>query len=339
MAHELTLHGKRAEMAYVGDEPWHGLGQRLTDDAPIDTWIAEAGMAWRIQRSKVRYCTAIGGPTVAIPEQHVLFRSDTKAALGVVGHTYQVVQPAAVLEFFRDIVSPGGFALETAGTMFGGRKYWALARTGDKAPVIGQDVVGGYLLLTSSCDGGSATEAFYTTVRVVCNNTLRMALGSKMAAKARISIRHSTKFDPASVKDALGIAHGAFGEFITSARTLAAKPVDATAAADLTLWLLNPANAKALPSAQGTELKTVQEKLERTRNGDAYQRILSLFNGTGKGATLKGAQGTGWGWLNAVTEYADHHRKVTSVDHRWDSAIAGAGADLKDDAYALILAR
>ncbi len=331
MSHELTMRGKKAEMAYVGETPWHGLGQRLTVGAPIETWITEAGMDWKIQRSKVRYyADREGAKQLEMPEQHVLFRSDTKAPLSIVSNAYHVVQPVEVMEFFRDLVGAGGFELETAGTMFGGRRFWALAKTGERAPVLGQDMVGAYLLLTTSCDKSSATEAFFTTVRVVCNNTLTMALGSKKAAQNRVSVSHRMKFDPKAAKQQLGIVHGAFGEFIATARTLAKKPVSTAKAGDMLVQLLS-----AKPEVETPE--QTAERVAKARDKDAYQKILALFNGTGKGATMDGAKGTAWGWLNGVTEFVDHHRKADSVDHRWAAAIDGQGAALKERAMAIAL--
>jgi phage/plasmid-like protein (TIGR03299 family) len=87
-----------------------------------------------------------------------------------------VVQPREVLEFYRDLTEVAGYELETAGVLKAGRKFWALARTGKSAALKGNDVVNGYLLLATSCDGTLATVAMPTTVRVVCNNTLTIAL-------------------------------------------------------------------------------------------------------------------------------------------------------------------
>ena len=101
MAHELTIRKSgTAEMAYAGDTPWHGLGQQLAEGAPIETWLTAAGMDWRIQRSKVRYSTARDDAegSQVWDDQHVLFRSDTKAPLGIVSDGYKAVQPREVVE-------------------------------------------------------------------------------------------------------------------------------------------------------------------------------------------------------------------------------------------------
>ncbi len=192
------------QMAYVGAAPWHGLGSRLSPKQPLEIWQREAGMDWQIQESPVHFkADAVGhlGSIHSFPEQKVLFRSDTKAPLSVVSQRYQVVQPREVLEFYRDLTQVSGYELETAGVLKGGRKFWALARTGQNTSLKGNDLVNGYLLLATSCDGTLATTATPTTVRVVCNNTLTIAVDGTTRA---IKVPHNTRFDPQQVKKQLG---------------------------------------------------------------------------------------------------------------------------------------
>jgi len=137
MSHELTIRSNgKAEMAYLNtnEAPWHGLGNPLERGLSIEQWTIAAGMDFRIQRSKVRYFTdRIGVNQLEWPEKHVLFRGDTHEPLGVVSAKYKVVQPREVLEFFRDLCESNHFELSTAGTLFGGAKYWALAKVGDES--------------------------------------------------------------------------------------------------------------------------------------------------------------------------------------------------------------
>ena len=182
-------------MAYAGATPWHGLGNNLPQKQPIEVWQREAGMDWQIKESPVRFMAdSIGtlGSIHSFDEQKVLYRSDTKEALSVVSQRYQVVQPKEVLEFYRDLTQVAGYELETAGVLKGGKKFWALARTGQSSALKGNDLVQGYLLLATSCDGTLATTATPTTVRVVCNNTLSIAVNG---ASQAIKVPHSTRFD------------------------------------------------------------------------------------------------------------------------------------------------
>ena len=138
-------------MAYKGETPWHGLGNQLTEKQPLEVWLREAGMDWSLQSSPVHYLTEHSAEVYA--DAKVLFRSDTGDALSVVSNRYQEVQPREVLEFYRDLVELGGFELETAGVLKGGKKLWALARTGEEILLRGGDLVKGYLLLATACDG------------------------------------------------------------------------------------------------------------------------------------------------------------------------------------------
>lgn len=325
MAHELTMTNGLAEMAYVGEKPWHGLGQQLERGASIEQWTESAGMAWKIGRSKVRFFGDREGTQQLTWDQHnVLFRSDSKAPLGIVSPKFKIVQPQHVMEFFRDLCDENGFTLETAGTLFGGRRFWALAHVGESAIITNPiDVVGGYLLLVTACDGTLATTARFTTICVVCNNTLSMAL--KGAAKREVVVSHRSKFDAARVKDELGVAHGSFAAFIKDARQLASIPVTEPMAADLTTLLLLPESVEDLACEQAIKVQS----------SSVYKNILALFEGKGMGSRLSGREGTAWGWVNAVTEQVDHHARAASLDNRLDSAWFGRGDTLKTKAVEL----
>lgn len=95
----------------------------------------------------------------------------------MVSQRYNVVQPPhEVLDFYLDLVEAGGFELETARSFKGGRKLWALAKTGQDLMLKGGDLVKSYLLLATSCDGTLCTTAQFTLVRMVCNNTVDQAV-------------------------------------------------------------------------------------------------------------------------------------------------------------------
>jgi len=306
-------------MAYVGATPWHGLGSRLSPKQPLEVWQQEAGMNWQIQESPVRFMAdAVGhlGTIHSFPEQKVLYRSDTKTALSVVSQRYQVVQPRDVLEFYRDLTERSGYELETAGVLKGGRKLWALARTGQSTALKGNDVVNGYLLLATSCDGTLATTATPTTIRVVCNNTLTIAVNG---ASQAIKVPHSTRFDPRAVKQQLGISVSQWDDFMYRMRTLAARPVKAHEAKDYLRSVL-------------CEAQTDNPERSGLSNERALTKVLSMYDGHGRGAELEAAKGTAWGLLNAVTEYVDHERRARSNEYRMDTAWFGQGAVIKQRA-------
>jgi phage/plasmid-like protein (TIGR03299 family) len=306
-------------MAYVGEAPWHRLGSALPLRQPIEVWAQKAGMDWSIRETPVRFITGESGALGSIQtflDHKVLYRSDTKAPLSVVSTKYQVVQPKEILEFYRDLTEVSGFELETAGVLKQGRKLWALARTGKEAALKGKDVVRGYVLLATSCDGTLATTATPTTVRVVCQNTLAMAL--KTAAGA-IRVPHSTSFDAQQVKKDLGIAVSQWDSFMYRMKMLAERKVRSHEAMKYFLKVLCQVDGQ--PDAH-----------QRLVNERALNRVQELYDSQGKGAELSSTSGTAWGLLNAVTQYVDHERRARTQDHRLESAWFGQGAALKQRA-------
>ena len=115
-------------MAYVGETPWHGLGNQLPKNQPIEVWAREAGMDWRIESSDVSYMASNEkGQSLIMPfdSNKVLYRSDNLEPLSVVSQRYQEVQPREILEFYRDLTEQSHIELGTAGVLKGGRKMWA----------------------------------------------------------------------------------------------------------------------------------------------------------------------------------------------------------------------
>lgn len=323
MAHQIDeISIGRASYASTERE-WHGLGELMQRGATVDQWASAAGMTYAVKRAAVRYAVshAEGDQQPEafrkVPGSVVLFRSDTLADLGIVSESYKVVQPRAVLEFFREWADMGGMHIESAGVLFGGRRYFATAKLSDGAMIGTGDKVVPYALLSTSADGSLATECRWTTVRTVCNNTLTMA---RKDSKASHRTTHRSVFKPAEARAAVEAAHAEFGAFCETARRLAAIRVSSTAAADFTAKLLT----------------TAARKEDAARESSAFSKIMASFSGTGKGSMLETARGTGWGWLNAVTDYVDHEARAYSDEHRAVAAQWGQGAALKVKALDLI---
>jgi len=339
MAHQLE------QMAYVGQTPWHGLGNQLTQNQPIEVWAQQAGMDWRIESSNVSYMAQNErGHSIIIPyeEQRVLYRSDTHAPLSVVSQRYQEVQPLEILEFYRDLTEQSGFELETAGVLKGGKKFWALAKTGQTSALKGNDVSNGYILLATGCDGTLATTAQFTSNRVVCNNTLAVALRGQSSSAGAVKVPHSTRFDAEKVKQQLGISVRAWDEHVYEMKQLSQRKVSQTEAAAYFDAVFNNTSLSAAEqdegiiqfyrnaAAQAHQAAKAENKAEP--NGRAMSKVMAMFNGHGRGAELSSAKDTAYGLLCSITEFADHERRAMSQDHRLDSAWFGAGAGLKQRA-------
>ena len=336
MAHQIE------QIAYVGETPWHGLGNQLSPHQPIEVWAQQAGMDWRIESSDVSYMAKNErGQSIIMPfeEQRVLYRSDTHAPLSVVSQRYQEVQPIEILEFYRDLTEQSGFELETAGVLKGGKKFWALARTGQSSMLKGKDVSNGYVLLASACDGTLATTAQFTSIRVVCNNTLAIALKGQNSSAGVVKVPHSTKFDAEKVKQQLGISVRQWDDHMYQMKQLTQRKVSQQEAAAYFDAVFNNTSLSMAEQDEGiiqfyrnvaTQANPITKPENRTEpNGRAMSKVMTMFNGQGRGAELSSAKDTAYGLLCSITEFADHERRAMSTDHRLDSAWFGAGAGLK----------
>ncbi|OOW13185.1 DUF932 domain-containing protein [Acinetobacter sp. MF4640] len=342
MAHHIE------QIAYVGETPWHGLGNQLSPNQPLEIWAQQAGMDWRIESSNVSYMAQNErGQSIIMPfeEQRVLYRSDTHAPLSVVSQRYQEVQPKEILEFYRDLTEQSGFELETAGVLKGGKKFWALARTGQSTALKSKDVSNGYILLATACDGTLATTAQFTSIRVVCNNTLAIALRGQSSSAGVVKVPHSTKFDAEKVKQQLGISVRAWDEHMYEMKQLTQRKVSQQEAKAYFDAVFNNSTMSISDPEENiiqfyrNVAQQVQEKKPEP-NGRAMNKALDMFNGQGRGADLSSAKDTAYGLLCSITEFVDHERRAMSTDHRLDSAWFGAGASVKqrglEQALALI---
>jgi len=319
MSHELTTHADgRVEFAYLASDgtPWHGLGQALDDGTSLDAWREAAGMDWKIRRSEIRFNVSRENEVlIKMPEQHVLFRSDNNQPLGVVSNRYQVVQPGEVIEFFRDIAKAGGLELSAAGTIYGGKRFWATAKIGEASPASLADKIGGYILISTSADGSLSTEVRRTTVRTVCKNTLQMAMAD---APASFKVTHRSVFNPESIKEFMGLNTAAWDAFRHQMGQLANIDLHESDAADITAALFGNG--------------------DWVRESAGFVKVMSLFNGEAMGSEFDGVRNTAYGLLNAVTEYADHHVRARTDENRFVASQWGAGAELKQRALAALLA-
>lgn len=337
MAHDLSIRADgRAEMAFAGETPWHGLGQRVTKGAAVEIWAREAGMDWCAMEGTPSLGDTGSPGQVVFSDYKGLYRSDTGKPLAIVGANYKVVQPREVLEFFREMTETGGWHIHTAGVLRGGRKLWAMATRGDYASVGGRgkarDEVAHNLLLATSLDGSMQTTVADTAVRVVCANTLALALRENDRV---IRISHRSVFDADAVRRALGVAEESFDAFMVSARQLAAAPCGDGEAKKLLDRIFGIDKAKKPDTSWLGSLKTLGEQQDDPAPGIA--KILALFEGGGRGSNLATAKGTRWGLLNAVTEHVDWSMGRTD-DTRIDSAWFGRGNATKQEALAVLTA-
>jgi phage/plasmid-like protein (TIGR03299 family) len=322
MSHEIDQSTGKAAMAYVGElgKPWHGLGTSIKKGISAKEVGEAAGLLWGVKQAQVQF--EQGKKLATDPAHVVMYRDDTGMVLDITGKGYVPHQNIDVLEFFQEYLSAGDMFIDTAGSLNEGRQIWVQAKLergftlGDtKAP----DLVQGRILLMNPHQYGKGMVAKFVAERVVCWNTLTMALSE---GGKSVKIWHTSEFNKArrdSIKRDLGIAKERLDAFEDNARKLTK------------LRLQEIDAVKLIAPVFGGD-----EKKELNQQGKTVIRIIELWNGAGQGATLPTARGTGWGLLNAVTQYIDHEYG-RSEDSRLTNAWLGHGEKVKREALKTLL--
>ena len=317
MAHELSTVNGRTAMMYVGQVPWHGLGTCLESPATAQETIIAANLDYEVVLADL--ITRAGIP---VPSKKAVLRTDTNEVLGVVGTNYVPVQNRECFSFLDAVVADGGLRYHTAGALRKGERIWLLAKLPGQIRVkFSEDVTEKYLLLSNSHDGSSALRVHYTSIRVVCANTLSLA--DRQGKGEGIAIRHQGDL-PSKVRDAqdvLGLASRYFDDLEGQMDLLARH---------------YPSFSQV--SAYYKSLYPDPEEGNPSRSQNVRDELLRLFE-NGKGQDIPEIRGTTWAALNAVTEYVDHLRPTrakTEFDraaNRLDSAWFGSGSLLKQKAF------
>ncbi len=307
-------------MAYANAVPWHGLGNNVQEGATIEEWQQHAGLDWSVGKRPVHFAgECVPGANNGIhtfKDKFVLVRDTDSRPFSVVSGRYNPVQPKEILEFFRDLIATHGMTIETAGSLKDGKRIWALAKTGDAHKVLGSDLVNSYLLIATSYDLTFSTLAQFTSVRVVCNNTLQQSLNDYIS---RVSIPHFKDFNADQVHESLGLGRAQWGAF--------SQALDAIAKIKLSVSDAGLIIANALKIPQDIEAPSP--------NRQHVMPIMRLFNGDAIGSDVVGQ--TGWGLVNAVTEYVDHRKRARNQGNRLDNAWFGEAANLKDTVFKSVL--
>lgn len=289
---------------------WHRLEDVMPEGATLQEWQTGSGLAHTVEKTPVIYADSDGGAHLS-EDKFVLYRSDTKKLLSVVGPDYNVVQPIVLFEFFADLIKHYGFIMDTAGCLAGGRRVWVLARTGNTFAVDKKnDLVKEYVLFATSYDGTLATTAKHTSVRVVCNNTLNLSTRDG----AGVRVVHSKAFDPALVKLELGLMHDDWTRFKYQASILH----------DIALSdeLANRWYAELL--AEKADMS--DEDVAAFQTSRVLKDLMTVYK------QGPGAESTLWGAVQGVTGLCDNWRGRTP-DTRLNSAWFGAGAAMKKAAW------
>jgi phage/plasmid-like protein (TIGR03299 family) len=309
MSHEVD------SMMYVGETPWHGLGHYVGDE-PISSKeaIVAAGLDWTVEKRKLWAENPASEPSIEIDTHVAIVRATDNQKLGIVGASYVPVQNRDSFEFTDALVDEGLMRYHTAGSLRNGQRIWLLGKIG-QSDILPKDVLDRYLLLWNTHDGSGALRALFTSVRVVCANTARIAL--TQGKGEGVYLRHTTNIKNRleKAKEVLGLANKEFDKFIDFAKEL-------------------------------TRLKMTDSKFEKfseflipdnpdidsnTRAENSRLELTNLFT-DGRGQEIIGVRGTGWAAYSAVVEFANYHRSTRGGDaaqeRRFESSLFGSGDQL-----------
>lgn len=293
MAHEID------SMFSVGQRPWHGLGHVLGDVPGVKEAIVLAGLAWPVELRPVVTTVTLGGVSVPIETHRAVMRMDTGRVLGVVGEGFTPLQNEEAFGFFAPLIDEGLITLETAGSLREGRRVWVMARVAGDPEEVAGDVIERYALLCHGHDGSLALRVGFNPVRVVCANTLSLALES---TDGMVSIRHTAGMTAALERMRTVIGHQCriFGDTAEQWRHLAARTCSD---AQFTAYALRVAAV-----SRGMSDDDVRESMPSPALGKRLLEALRPLYEGGKGNDRTGVRGTWWAAYNAITQWLTHDR-------------------------------
>jgi phage/plasmid-like protein (TIGR03299 family) len=303
MAHNIEMVDGKAQMAYAGEVPWHGLGTRVPGDLTPDQMLEAAGLNWEV--SKVPAFAKVAGKNVNVGWSALVRSTDSKI-IDVVSEDWNPVQNSEAFEFFNDFIAEGDMEMHTAGSLCDGKIVWALAKVKDSFELFGGDKVDSYLHFTNFHKYGSSTDVRFTPIRVVCNNTLTLSLNTKVERMVKIS--HRREFNGDQTKLMLGVAAEKLAQYKEMAQFLGSKRYSDENVVEYFKRVF-PAHENA-------------KRSEITKNARTALGILE----TQPGAEY--APGSWWQAFNATT-YMTDHLIGRSTDTRMTSAWYGSNKNLK----------
>jgi len=212
MSHEVET------MAYAGELPWHGLGEPVSNDLTPRQMMKKAKVDWEVIEAE----SFIEFNDKKIPTgDKALVRSTDGKVLTNVGPGWKPVQNEKAFEFFSEYVYAGDMEMHTAGSLKGGQVVWALAKVKESFELFKGDQVDSFLLFSNPHQYGKSIDVRFTPIRVVCNNTLTLALEGE--AQRGVRVGHRTELDANMVKQQLGLAHEKFAKYKEMAEFLGSK--------------------------------------------------------------------------------------------------------------------
>jgi phage/plasmid-like protein (TIGR03299 family) len=323
-------------MFYYGDRPWYGKGTQLKQPATADEALSAGGLDWEV--GLVPIITAENPPSPIIRRKAVVRidrePGDPARVVGVVHPGFQLLQNREGIKLFDVLIGRGQRVYHTGGFLGKGEVVWLLARLPSEIKINGSDVVEPYILFTNSHDGTVAVDFRLTTIRVVCQNTLSLALrNQQQTAVFKWAHQGNYAILQAQAEAFFKLSMDAASELEKEFRALNDIPFYTAAFDDFVEELLP---LPRLPD-RSSEMSSVRRQYEtRVRNiMEVRDSLRSVFSsGIQKDLlNIPPAEETLWGALNAVTAFVDH--KQVSKGDRYAHILFGSGANLKELAYSL----
>ena len=288
-------------MMYTREKPWHGLGTRVEEAPTSADALRLSGLDWSVEQRDV----LDGVDGCVIPGYKANVRDSDGKVLGIVGSRYKVVQNAEAFAFTDSLIG-GEVHYETAGSLLGGKKVWLLAKLPDTE--ICGDKTEPYMAFTNTHDGTGAVRVCMTPVRVVCNNTLNLALNT---AKRAWSVRHtgdiSAKLEEA--RQCLDLATKYMNDLAVEAERLA----NITVSDERLRKILD----ELFPAAD--------DMSDRQKNH--VQKLKDEYMVCWYAPDLLKFRGTAWGAINAISDMVTHnspHRNTANYQaNRWNDVMNG----------------
>jgi phage/plasmid-like protein (TIGR03299 family) len=319
---EIIMTANVETMFYRQETPWHGLGTRVEDYLNSADAIKAAELDWTVSKRETHFENN-NGEQIMIPDHYAIVRDSDESVLGTVGKVWEPLQNTEAFDFTDALLTEGCDTLdplaldgecpryETAGSLKNGQMIWLLAKMPIEIRIQGEDAVDMFLLFSNGHDGKHAVQAAITPVRVVCQNTLNLAMAT---TKQKFSIRHSSQMKDKieAARLALGMTFAYAHEFEDMANRLAE--------IDVTLDGFKRLATHLSPSE------------------DIQNRIVEKWQTSN---TLTDEQRkTGWGAVNAVGEYFQWGRNpYKGAESRFANDMFGDSAVARDKAVRLLLAR
>jgi phage/plasmid-like protein (TIGR03299 family) len=321
MSHELEINEEgRAKMFYVGTLPWHGLGEKLEKEVTSAAAIRFAQLDWIVEKRPLTTPSHPSLDPLPVTTHVATVRTEDNKVLGIVGNNYEVIQNKEVFEFADALVGEGLTMYHTAGSLLGGKRIFICCKFPEGFEV-GPDLVDKYMVLASGHDGGFALHVKMTPIRVVCMNTLSMALGD---VTDTVAIKHTRNYlgKVEAARKTLGLANAYYKRMEVEMQKLI---------------------EKAMNDSQFTEFVNVlHPQTTEKRQNSLQEKLLDLFH-DGAGNNQKDVRNTRWAALGAVTDYYDHFytyretKQSSKDDSHMLSTIWGSAAQHKAKALSLLL--